>query len=204
MFDWAFLLLLVFGIAWIFAVEVFAVGWAISFTVIVPGFILWAYPEILASVKANPGLAVTYLLGYIAAGVAWSFVKWIGYARHQIKEYYKYKEKAELNPNDQSYARDLESFLWNAGTRRFSGKEILADPKLIVPKAGDHKDKIIFWTCFWIMSMIGTVFHDWVWNLFETIFSMLKGYYQSVADRVFSKVIAEVEGLVNAGKAKKD
>lgn len=191
-FDWVFVLYALMFIGITLCVEIFAVGAAIILTLALPVIIYFANPGILTFIKTNPGTSLGYIAIYLLLGIGWSMLKWISFVRKALFEYYRIKANYSLNSTN-----ELKNFLGKATKYQASGDDILDDPKLVVPQADKHKAEIIFWMAYWVPSLIGTIVHDWIYDLFESLFNLLKGTYQAVANYAYSKVIKEIQGMIN-------
>lgn len=172
-FDWVVILLILGGIGLIWAVEAAISGLALIILVGILAVAGFSHPEVFHYIKDNPLPAVGWVLGYIAAGMGWSFIKWIGYVRKELRRV------LERNKGNEEYFRSRQN----------------TD---IIPQAKDHKGDIVFWMTYWVPSLVGTILHDWIIDLFNTLFEYVRDLYQALANWVFSGVIKDLERARNA------
>jgi hypothetical protein len=109
-------------------------------------------------VRANPLVALLWLLAYLGIGAAWSVVKWWLYCLGQKRQYLKDQE---------------------AG-KKYSDAER--------PKASRHRSHIYLWIGYWPVSMVWTLIDDPVRRVINAIVDWLKGLYQKISDSVWADV----------------
>lgn len=194
-FDWLYLLLILGSLGLAFAVEFFVVGWAITLSIVIAGISIYVHPEIITYAKEHPTNLLLWVLGYLAIGVLWSGAKWIGFIRKKVARYYEIKERCEKDGDQEDFIHGI-SLEFDCSYIKID--QLLKNPMIIVPKASKNKSKIIFWMAYWVPSVIGTIFHDWIYNLFENLFKLVRNLYQAIANKAFSTVIKDIEGIRNA------
>lgn len=187
--EWFFVLGIFALIVLSFAAETLNIGLGVIVTVIFAAIAGWLHPEVFTYIKNNPEKIVLWTLAYLAAGIVWSGVKW---AMHVRKVGQKCSEIIEANKGNMNA---MISALKSASeSYAFTG----ANPAELIPKASKHKDRIIIWMVYWIPSFIGTICNEWVYNLFNNIFKLIRHLYQSLANQIFSGVIKNYREVKNA------
>jgi len=146
---------------------------------------VWLY------IKTNYVTMLTYVGYYLVIGVVWSFVKWYMYLLKE-KDRYVDLRKTFLS-DDNRYFKDLDE----------SEKEIALKGKMptslvkewasrlrsnkLPPTAADNKGRITTWMIYWTFSMVGTLFGDWLKDLFNIIYNLFGNVYDKISGSVFSK-----------------
>lgn len=150
-------------------------AWAtlLSIAVVVVASIIFKF-SILAAIKLHPGLFLTYIAGYLVIGIAWSLAKWYLFLRKKLVE----------------YRTDKALFMKKIGVTFLSPEE---NSKFMtgyyeIPTAANHKSDLIRWVSYWPFSVLGTLLHDFVYNLYEHIYGYLQGTYQRISDMMFKEV----------------
>lgn len=142
---------------------------------------VWGY------ITHNGVQTLLLVLGYLVAGVVWSFIKWFSFLMKFRDEYRSIKASwLEKNgiPQDQALtieqAEHLRRYLADRWTHTFYGNSFAEKPK-----AAKNKRRITAWMSFWPFSLAGTLINDPIRRLFTWLFNTLKAGYQKVSDHVF-------------------
>lgn len=109
------------------------------------------------------------VLGYLALGVVWSFVKWLSF----LLAFRRARRRARETPPRPGYHDS-----WHLGTYR---GQLLGK----VPKAADNKGRIVVWVSYWPFSLLGTLVSDPLHLFVRYLFECLSSSYQRVADYIF-------------------
>lgn len=128
-----------------------------------------------------------YVLGYLAVGVVWSFVKWfsflVGFRDAHREAKAQWMKRNNIAPDqmlteNQSIA--LSDYMQYQSWHKFHGVYLNKRPTAVT-----NKRRITAWMSFWPFSMAGTIINDPIRRLFRLLFDTLKGLYQQIADHVF-------------------
>lgn len=141
--------------------------------------------DILQYIANNALTSVLYAAGYIAIGVAWSFVKWFSYLR-KFRDHFRELKQKFLERKGLTGPDIEEPFLseFKASLRhQYEYRDVQSGQK---PTATENKAKITAWMAFWPCSVISTLLNDPIRRLFRYLFNLLKSLYQKMADAVFA------------------
>lgn len=174
--------LLVLFVLAIFLTELERFGWVTVTLIASCVATQWLHvADILGYVTTHAGETALYVLGYLVAGVLWSFVKWFSFLV-QFRDKYRelkadhVKRHGIFEPLTASQVENFHSRLHSS----FHGNSLTSKPQ-----AANNKHRIIAWMGFWPFSVVGTLLNDPVKRLFKLIFTQLQATYQSMADRMF-------------------
>lgn len=138
-------------------------GWA-GFTILITLVLLsifgnWEFfKKILLFVKDNPFTIFGCILIYIIIGIVWSFFKWYNYLR-KIRDEIKDKRERGSSPTSTP-----------------------------IPKFDEEKALIISWMTYWPFSMLWTLMHNLIRDVFNFISDQLKGAYEKVIKNLFKEL----------------
>lgn len=144
--------------------------------------------NVLGYVQTHPYHMVSFVAAYIILGIGWSVFKWRNFVLNRLEKYDEiYNEflkdnRSRFDPSGNipfELQRVLQRML--EGTTDKSGQTV-AD----VPKASLNKSRIINWMAFWVFSMILYFCKDLVAELFSSIYKLMAGFLQRVADNIYS------------------
>jgi hypothetical protein len=192
---WFWLLLAIHFCVLLALIEYEKVGWATT-TMIATFAALYFLGDfnVVSAVLHNPATAALVAGGYFVAGTAWSVVKWWFYVRNCREEYDK-KKAAFLARNavDGTVIPDALKKQWKdelENDYRYSSRRDrrTSFANGIIPKAGDHKGRIMCWMCYWPWSAVWTLINDPVKRLFKQIYLQIQGLLQSISNRAFRGV----------------
>ncbi len=146
----------------------------------------------LAFIKAQGPFTVVYVLGYLAIGVAWSFLKWFSFLR-AFRDQFREKKEAFLKSKGlpagsnvpDSNLEDFKRYIRDNTGYSFVKSVFGGVITLERPRAAKNKSRITAWMAYWPCSALGTLLNDPVRRLFNFLFSQFKALYQKMADHVF-------------------
>ena len=147
-------------------------------------------------VTENPGNILILFGTYLAAGVAWSFVKWVSFL-YNFKEYREtLLDGFRKNKGDDGYRRIIkkepETEFEYLSKRNYKNSEDLTKP----PSYRDYKAKIVAWVVFWIPSLIGTVLDDFVRKLVTWIVNRFSAFYQLLSNKIVGNITEPIPAPV--------
>ncbi|OGY91041.1 MAG: hypothetical protein A3B31_03155 [Candidatus Komeilibacteria bacterium RIFCSPLOWO2_01_FULL_53_11] len=144
-----------------------------------------------------------YVLGYVAAGITWSFFKWDRFAaserrRHDrllahftdnLENYLAHQTRngpAKPSPEQIVTMRAmLQSGIMPEQARPFWNIFSQGKHLQIPPLASHNMDRIVAWAMYWPWSLLWTFVRDFIVDLFENIVRWLRSAYQAIANRHF-------------------
>jgi hypothetical protein len=124
----------------------------------------------LTWIAANPVETVAWVVGYFAAGSAWSVGKW-----------WFWLNKSKRRINDllaNNPGKSLKDIAYNFRSLNL--------PTSFPPKVGDYKSRIIGWITLWPASVAWTLLNDPVRWIGEQIYAHLGGMMQRISNKIFS------------------
>jgi hypothetical protein len=149
----------------------------------------------------NPWDIVTWTLYYIGVGIVWGGLKWWKFCRKELAKY----ELAKSQFLKDSKATELTPELRIAWTERLKNNNYTYSLKGGAPPlAANYKERIINWMAFWPYSVLGTIFSDWVRELFNTLYDMMGGVYDSISRAVWKGVADDIATAEEMKQASKD
>jgi hypothetical protein len=113
---------------------------------------------------AHPFLTLGLALGYLAAGIGWSFFKWYLFLVDKKQDFLVRKE---------THLRD-------------HGDGAKFPPKLMLPRARTHKGKIVSWMMYWPVSVLATCFFDFIHRFWSMIYNKISKAFEWVAKKVYA------------------
>ena len=138
--------------------------------------------SVVQFVSQNGWLTSLYALGYVAIGVAWSFVKWFSFLMN-YRDKFREAKAAWLSRNN---LNNITTVLTPEQTKDF--QSTLRYSLSNKPTALTNKSRIMSWMCLWPFSFVGTLLNDPVRKLFNWLFSNFKALYQKMADHILKDV----------------
>ena len=163
----------------------------------------------------NKLLAITYGGGYVAAGIVWSFFKWIIWGRERAGKVNEFKADwiaANKRPTleDQKLTEDeLESMtaqqqedrkyeLLNSALEKYQTRYMEAADRAgyvettrkgkqtTIPQfARNHKRRVVMWASYWPFSFVWTFADDVVTAFIKGVVTTLGNQYQAVMNGLF-------------------
>ena len=161
--------------------------------------------NIIEYIKTNPTTILMLFGVYLAAGITWSFVKWISFL-YRFKEYREEKleefrarkareakRQADRDAEEASrFAREPRKSAYGLGhepeeteykhLQNCSFKNTTDLSK--APSYKEYKGKIVAWVVFWIPSLIGTLLDDFVRKLVTWIVNRFSAIYQALSHKI--------------------
>ncbi len=156
--------------------------------------LLWICSDIpvVSYVVLNPLYILCILAAYLAAGTLWSIAKWYFFVLNARD---KYKEEKDAFCRNNGITADAwtpeQKALWEEYIfRNRRGYSSFQDSDQFGrPVAGEHKERIILWMCYWPWSMFWTILND----PFRRLFLMIYEYVQSIHDGISKHVYRGME-----------
>jgi hypothetical protein len=187
---------IVAAIVTMISLEVEEEGWATTAVSIALALLLWNYGHDLWSfVKEDYGTTLLFVLGYLVAGVVWSFLKWNEFVKRKVSIYKKVR--AELivkRPDfDENSDKSVEMLCQKLRENRISvwGYEVktMAELKLkIMPIGSENKASIIAWISYWPLSLLATLLNNPFRRLFEYVYSLVANAYDKISQKHFKSL----------------
>lgn len=128
----------------------------------------------------DPLSLALYVLGYFAAGVVWSFVKWFSYLHRFRDELREAREKFR-----ERYTRGEQPSLSRQSMEEAFQATLRGGWLAERPTAAKSRKRIIGWMTYWPISAISTALNDPVRRIFNALYNRFKVLYQKMADHVF-------------------
>lgn len=115
------------------------------------------------------------LVGYLLLGATWSLAKWYLFLRKGLNEYDN--KKASFLEKKGAYFLTTET-----------AKEFLrTNSSPLTPSAADYKSILVGWIAYWPFSLASQLTR----GIWESAYELLQSTYQKIANKAFSKVIAD-------------
>lgn len=112
---------------------------------------------------------------YVAVGIGWSFGKWWFFV-HDKSERRKRAHTAFLEQHQMTQMHPELVYQWSHS---------LAFNETRKPRAREHIDRLVLWSCYWPWSFVWTMLNDPVRKLFRSLVEQLHGWYDAVATRAY-------------------
>ena len=153
--------------------------------------------DIFGFINNNKLLTGLLILGYIALGAVWGVFKWWLFCRNEFDKYAAAKAKflrknGIVGQADTTIPESLRAN-WRKtieeSQRNYSPDDrISAEP----PQVRDHKSKIIRWMTFWVVSVLWSLCHDFVSEVYQMVYHKISKVLQSMANRAFASQSADI------------
>jgi hypothetical protein len=158
--------------------------------------------NILNTIRERPLLSIGCLVGYFAAGTAWSICKWWFYVRKLRDKFDEYKRDF-LERHGRSEEKTIPEDLRNEwlGDIDYTYEWLPSKSK---PVAADNKSRIMTWMVYWPWSLVWTMINDPIKRLFKEIYRAIQGFMQKISDRAFADVAHELYPTEEEKKQRKD
>ena len=125
-------------------------------------------------VQTHPVGALLVVLGYLFAGVVWATLKWKLHLQKLRAEYDAWLSSSKKVPETDF---DLPYELKGQGMTVVSGKRTVDVAKF--------KSRIIGWLAYWPISIVLWFIGDFLADVFNQIYRMVRRFFQGMADREF-------------------
>jgi hypothetical protein len=173
-------------------------GWATTAVSIALALLLWNYGhDIWVFVKDDFGTTILFVLGYLIAGVVWSFMKWNEFVKRKINTFKKVR--AELIVKRPEFSdtndRDMSQLCDNLRANGFSGiynHNVKSMGELILkitPIGSENKSGIIAWISYWPLSLLATLLNNPFRRLFEYVYSLVANAYDKISEKHFKSLV---------------
>lgn len=133
----------------------------------------------------HPYWSFLWALGYVGAGVFWSWVRWIIYVlnmRDRCKD-----ELQKFYSSHRAGLKDLPKEQWTEDEKReWSYTAIERYSKKPVPRT--HKHAIVKWMAYWPCSFIWTFISDLVKRFFRHLYELCERAYVWVTDKLWEDI----------------
>lgn len=170
-------------------------GWATTFISLAIGVVVWNYGwDAWAFIKDNIGTSVLFLVGYLALGVAWSFLKWNEFVRDvfdKYKEVYADFIKTYKEFNDMTKGELINKVNSRCGSKIYHSEVKVLDDVIngVTPEGVNNKASITAWITYWPLSVIGTLLNNPLKKLVGWIYNQVSGIYDEISLRHRAKLI---------------
>jgi hypothetical protein len=149
--------------------------------------------DILGYVWQNPVGVLAAAAAFFVIGTVWGIIKWWIYCRDRLEDYLEAREKfLENNGADPGLKTMPPEFRskwssWLEQNYKYDGE---GDNRRLdeAPRARKNKARIMRWMAFWPISMLWSLFDDFVKRVFRTIYQKIAGFLQRIADNMFGKI----------------
>lgn len=187
-------LIIYFGLVTLVELEWY--GW--STTLLIAGLIASHYFNVFSIVDAIRNhyiITLSCILGYFPAGSIWMVIKWFLFLhkfndarKDALDEFHEFQKDAkERTDEGRPYPADPDT-LKQTDREYLSGKYYLQTKLVRSPRIRDYKKKATGWVCFWIFSVVGTLFHDIARRISLWIYNRFSGLLQWMSDRVVGEI----------------
>ena len=140
------------------------------------------------------------LLIYVPIGVIWSFVHWFRFIQkradffsEKISDFIAMRKLPSdwLPTGTDKKTQEFFEFYAHNHSERFTEERYFSIRSIenVVPKAGENKERIIFWMMFWPADMIIFFLRDLLVELWEFIYMRVQKLYQKISNFMFRKYI---------------
>jgi hypothetical protein len=175
----------------IISLEVEREGIATTAVSIALALLLWNYGrDVWEFVKSDYLTTTFFVLGYIIAGVIWSFLKWNEFVKKRVRIFKETKAKLILDRPDfnETNDKDLTELcdrLRNKGLSVWSHNINTINELIIkiMPLGSENKSSIIAWISYWPLSLLGTLLNNPFRRLFEYVYSLVADAYDKITTR---------------------
>ena len=151
--------------------------------------------DVVGFAKDHQWVLALYLLGYFAAGAAWSLVKWKLFVNHSIERYRDMRAEfaARLDLSADAEFTLENKMAWKKWIANYHSHNVNLDlagiindrnvnPDVAAAAVVDtSKGRILSWIGYWPWSLLWTVIDDPLRKIGRKIYRALKGLYVSIA-----------------------
>jgi lantibiotic modifying enzyme len=159
--------------------------------------LLWNYGrDVWEFVKNDYASTTLFVLGYLVAGVIWSFLKWNEFVKRKINIFKKTKAKLiidrpDFDENNDNHVSTLCDKLRNNGINVWgSSVKSMAELKIkVMPIGSENKSAIVAWISYWPLSLLATLLNNPFRRLFEYTYSLVANAYDKISERHFKSLV---------------
>jgi hypothetical protein len=197
---WAFwIVFVVFSFVMVALTETEHWGWALTITA--AGFVVLFGTGIFDLVKYtahHPMSLFIKVLEYIGCGLVWGTIKWWRFVLRTKHNYLKAKA-AFLNKWNSTEMTDDLKVKWSQQVKdsTYNYRPIISE----APQASEHKETIINWMALWPFSVLGTLFYDFLKELWDALYEAVSGVYNSISKSIYKDISGDVLRGVELEKA---
>jgi hypothetical protein len=185
-----------------YAAEEECYGWSFICSVLVLGLMYIGLPA-FAGLLGSPIKIFMVLAGYVGIGLTWSTFKWYMKLKSTLTAFKVVRDEYLRNNklpqgffstpvSDESdldvkrYHKDFAYKVFNKFPIGSSVSNAKEARDAVKPKIWDNKAKVVAWGVYWPTSALWFLFNDFIREIIETIYNMVSGRLQAMADRMFS------------------
>jgi hypothetical protein len=127
-------------------------------------------------------------LAYLLLGTIWGVIKWRIFCADRLDDYEDLKSdylKGKGLPAGTKVVPVELRKEWSdrvERTRDYHTKQTIAD----VPSVRVHKARIMRWMSLWVISVIWSLFNDFLKRVFQSVYKRIAGFLQRIAQNVWS------------------
>ena len=155
------------------------------------GVDLWGY------VIGNPLNVLVYLGGYFVVGLGWCVLKWVLYSLDIRTKYREFRQNfCDSNGLHKDDVVPATLFTkWQKAEQHFKDTTFgyYGRNRSIPPKSKEHKRRIIRWIAYWPISVLWSIFSDFIERIARAIYDFVSGFLQNITDKLFEGEVVEVE-----------
>lgn len=187
---------IVAAIVTMISLEVEKEGVATTAVSIALALLLWNYGrDVWEFVKNDYASTTLFVLGYLVAGVIWSFLKWNEFVKRKINIFKRTKAKLILDRPDFDENKDTHITML-CDRLRDNGLSIwghnvksMAELKIkVMPIGSENKSAIVAWISYWPLSLLATLLNNPFRRLFEYTYSLVANAYDEIGKRHFKSL----------------
>ena len=187
---------IVAAIVTMISLEVEKEGVATTAVSIALALLLWNYGrDVWEFVKNDYASTTLFVLGYLVAGVIWSFMKWNEFVKRKINIFKRTKAKLildrpDFDENNDNHISMLCDRLKDNGLSIWSyNVKSMAELKIkVVPIGSENKSAIVAWISYWPLSLLATLLNNPFRRLFEYTYSLVANAYDEIGKRHFKSL----------------
>lgn len=179
--------MIVVSIALVLMIEMDAsAGWLTLVTILILATIWFGFRPAVTYAVTHP-LNVLKVVGiYFLGGVIWGPIKWAAFL-HRISGKYNHHKALFLETKG---VTELTPALAN----EFRGQlhVYYADIPTTVPTAAAYKSDIVRWMTYWPFSIVGTMLHDVVAEIWNHLYLFMNKRYNAIANRLYGHIAVDM------------
>lgn len=144
--------------------------------------VLWNYGmDIWNFISTDIVSTILFILGYLACGVIWSFLKWNVFVKTVYRKFNEVKASFKSLDTPEQLNTFCEHLRHNdISVYSYEAKTLEEIVERIMPKGLKNKGSIIAWISYWPLSLIATLLNNPFRRLFEYTFNLVSGLYDKI------------------------